>query len=234
MDTTGVRKRINTAKAAYREKRQSPVGRSQDDAPVAQAVQAYWDNDRLAFGIPAHLGARAGMPEFAQWTGVEAARMDIGMSHGIDRRDRSWGVQEAAQQLFAEAVGAKQTLFSTNGSSMSVHIALLTVAGENGTIVMARNGHKSAFAGLVLSGAHPVYVDPVYDDELEIALGPLAQDVAAALDAHPDARGAMIFSPSYYGTSADVAAIAEACHSREKPLVTDDAWGLDYSFGAHP
>src|SRR5439155_21647268 len=98
----------------------------------------------------------------------------------------------------------------------------------------ARNGHKSAFAGLVLSGAVPVYVDPVYDEELEVAHAVVAEDVAAALDAHPDARGAMIFTPSYYGTSADIRAIAEACHERGKPLVTDDAWGLDYTFGAHP
>jgi arginine/lysine/ornithine decarboxylase len=36
----------------------------------------------------------------------------------------------------------------------------MTVAGPRDTIVMARNGHKSSFAGLVLSGARPVYVDP--------------------------------------------------------------------------
>jgi arginine/lysine/ornithine decarboxylase len=44
----------------------------------------------------------------------------------------------------------------------------------------------------------------------------------------------MIFTPSYYGTNADVRAIAEACHARELPLVTDDAWGLDYAIGGHP
>jgi arginine/lysine/ornithine decarboxylase len=63
--------------------------------------------------------------------------------------------------------------------------------------------HKSSFAALVLSGARPVFVDPNYDEKLEIALGPLASDVAAVLDDHPEARGALIFTPSYYGTSAD-------------------------------
>jgi arginine decarboxylase len=80
-------------------------------------------------------------------------------------------VQSTAQELFAEAVGAKHTLFSTNGSSMSVHVALMTVASPGEKIVMARNGHKSSFAGLVLCGAEPMYVDPYYDEELEIALG---------------------------------------------------------------
>src|SRR3954447_966960 len=233
MDITSARKKVNTAKAGLRKFR-GPAETSQDAAPIADAMREFWDADRLAFGIPAHGGGRGPTPEFAQWAGMDAARYDLGMSHGVDRRDRSWGVQEAAQQLFAEASGAQQVLFSTNGSSMNVHVALLTVAGENGTIVLARNGHKSVFAGLVVSGAHPVYVDPFYDDELEVALGPLTADLTAALDAHPDARGAMVFTPSYYGTSADIAALAEACHAHDRPLVTDDAWGLDYSFGAHP
>jgi arginine decarboxylase len=142
-------------------------------------------------------------------------------------------VQSTAQELFADAVGAKQVVFSTNGSSLSVHVAIMAVVGPGETLVMARNRHKSSFAGLIRSGARPVYVDPVYDEELEIALTPTAEDVAAAPDAHPDAGAALVFTPSYYGTSADVKAIAEACHTRDIPLVTDDAWGLDYALSGH-
>jgi arginine/lysine/ornithine decarboxylase len=85
-----------------------------------------------------------------------------------------------------------------------------------------------------MSGARPVYVDPVYDDELELALGPLVDDLAVALDHHRDARAALVFTPSYYGTTADVRALAAACHERGLPLVTDDAWGLDYEISHHP
>jgi arginine/lysine/ornithine decarboxylase len=117
---------------------------------------------------------------------------------------------------------------------MSVHVALMTVVGPGETIVMARNGHKSSFAGLVMSGARPVYVDPHYDDALEIALGPTGEELAEALERHPEAKAALVFTPSYYGTSADVGALAEACHERDLPLVTDDAWGLDYALSGHP
>jgi arginine decarboxylase len=229
-----VKKVVNRVKATAERRTRSPVRASQETAPIADAMSAYWERGMVTFGIPAHHGGRGVMPEFARWAGIDAARSDLPMSHGLDTRDRAWQVQSTAQQLFAEAVGAKQTLFSTNGSSMSVHVAILSVAGPGETLVLARNGHKSTFAGLVLSGASPVYVDPYYDEELEIALGPLPGDVAAALDAHPETRAAMIFTPSYYGTTADVAGIAEACHGRELPLVTDDAWGLDYALSGHP
>ena len=40
----------------------------------------------------------------------------------------------------------------------------------------------------------------------------------------------MVFTPSYHCVSADVAALAEIAHAHDLPLLTDDAWGLDYPF----
>jgi arginine/lysine/ornithine decarboxylase len=211
-----VKKAVDRAKSRV-ELRQSPVRKAQDSVPIADAIRDFWARGMLTFSIPAHNGGRGPVPEFAKWAGIDAARSDLPMSHGLDTRDRAWKVQSTAQELFAEAVGAKQTLFSTNGSSLSVRVAIMSVVGPGETLVLARNGHKSTFSGLVLSGARPVYVDPTYDEELEIALGPLAADLAMVLDAHSDVR-----------------ALAEVCHERGLPLVTDDAWGLDYKLSGHP
>src|SRR5205085_7916466 len=129
---------------------QGPARSSQDAAPIGDAIRDYWDRGMLSFSIPAHAGARGPTPEFAKWAGLETARSDLPMSHGLDTRDRAWKVQATAQELFADAVGAKQTLFSTNGSSLSVRVAIMTVVGPGETLVLARNGHKSTFSGLVL------------------------------------------------------------------------------------
>jgi arginine decarboxylase len=40
----------------------------------------------------------------------------------------------------------------------------------------------------------------------------------------------MIFTPAYYGVSANVAALADVAHSHDVPLLTDDAWGLAQAF----
>jgi arginine/lysine/ornithine decarboxylase len=216
------------------EQRKSPVSKDQSTVPIADAMRDFWRRDMLTFSIPAHNGGRGPAPEFTKWLGEDAARMDLPMSHGLDTRDRAWKVQSTAQELFAEAVGAKQTMFSTNGSSLSMHVALMTVVGPGEQIVMARNGHKSTFAGLILSGAEPVYVEPYHDEDLQITVGPTRDEFARVLEMHPKARAGLIFTPSYYGTSADVRAIADACHARDIPLVTDDAWGLDYALAGHP
>src|SRR3954452_11864880 len=117
MASIRARKAVNRAKAKLRA-RNSPVENNQSAVPIADAMRAFWERDMLSFAIPAHNGGRGPEPEFTQWAGTDAARFDLGMSHGVDTRDRVWGVQKTAQELFAEAVGAKQVLFSTNGSSM--------------------------------------------------------------------------------------------------------------------
>jgi arginine/lysine/ornithine decarboxylase len=233
MGSRPIKRSVNRVKEAL-EQREGPARKDQDAAPIADAMTSYWERGMLSFSIPAHAGGRGPAPEFARWAGIDAARFDLPMTHGVDTRDRAWKVQATAQELFAEAAGAKRALFSTNGSSMNVHVALLTVAGPGKTLVMARNAHKSAFAGMVLSGTRPVYVDPFYDEELELALDPLTADLVQVLDTHPEAAAVMVTTPSYYGTNAEVRALADACHTRDLPLVTDDAWGLDYTLCGHP
>ena len=223
--------REKNAEKAEREAEEGPVRGGQDDAPIVTAIRDFYDRDALSLAIPAHRAGLGGFrPDAAELLGDQAFAADLGMDKGVDDRHQSWQVEPTAMSLFAEAVGADQTLFSTNGSTENVHVAIMTAVHPGEKLVMARNGHKSAFAGLVLSGAWPVYVDPQYDDDAQIAHGVAPDDLRRALEEHPDARAVLMFSPSYYGFSADVRALAEIAHEHDLPLMTDDAWGLDHAF----
>ncbi len=59
---------------------------------------------------------------------------------------------------------------------------------------------------------------------------PSPEQVRSAWEKHPDAAGALIVSPSPYGTCADIAGIADVCHERGKPLIVDEAWGAHLPF----
>src|SRR4051812_8637695 len=134
MDSAPVKKTVNRVKASL-EKRKGPARKEQDAAPIADAVRDFWERGMLTFGIPAHNGGRGPATDIASLIGLQAVRCDLPMSHGVDTRDRAWQVQTTAQELFAEAVGAKQVLFSTNGSSLSVHVAIIAEVGPRVTFV---------------------------------------------------------------------------------------------------
>src|SRR5204863_1776802 len=51
-----------------------------------------------------------------------------------------------------------------------------------------------------------------------------------ALEATPDAVGASVVSPTYFGAVADVRGLAEVAHAHDVPLVVDEAWGAHLAF----
>jgi lysine decarboxylase len=98
--------------------------------------------------------------------------------------------------------------------------------------VVQRNVHSSTIDGLVLSGMRPTFVPPEIDKELGIAHCVLPETLDAALGAEPDAVGAMLVSPTYFGAVARISDLAEVAHAHGVPLIVDESWGAHLYF--HP
>jgi lysine decarboxylase len=146
-----------------------------------------------------------------------------------DRMSRGKVLQQA-QELMADAVGAEHAFFSTCGSSLSVKSAMMAVAAPGESMLVGRDAHKSAIAGLTLTGIEPIWVRPRWDADLHLAHPPSPEAFDRAFAEHPEAVGAVVTSPSPYGTCSDLEAIAEVCHRRGKPLIVDEAWGAHLPF----
>jgi len=162
--------------------------------------------------------------------GLDPFRDDVLASAGLDDRTSSGEYLEQAEELMADAVGAEHAFFSTCGSSLSVKAAMLAVAGHDGHLILSRDVHKSVVAGMIFSGLQPCWVRPRWDAKLHIAHPPSPERIAEAWERYPHAAGALIVSPTPYGTCADIEAIAEICHERDKPLIVDEAWGAHLPF----
>ncbi|WP_432095553.1 aminotransferase class I/II-fold pyridoxal phosphate-dependent enzyme [Streptomyces sp. bgisy100] len=157
---------------------------------------------------------------------------DLLASGGLDDRRTGGRVLERAEALMADAVRAEHTFFSTCGSSLSVKAAMLSVAGPHEKLLVGRDAHKSVVSGLILSGVYPVWVEPQWDGERHLAHPPSPAAFERAFTEHPDARGALVTSPTPYGSAADLRAVADVCHRRSRPLIVDEAWGAHLPF--HP
>ncbi|MFI9825680.1 aminotransferase class I/II-fold pyridoxal phosphate-dependent enzyme [Streptomyces sp. NPDC052013] len=201
-------------------------------APVLEALEEYHRRGRLGFTPPGHKQARGADPAAREVLGDAVYLGDVLASGGLDDRLTRGRVLQQAQELMADAVHAEHTFFSTCGSSLSVKAAMLSVAGPHEKLLIGRDAHKSVVAGLILSGIEPVWVEPRWDAERHIAHPPSAAEFEQAFDAHPDARGALVTSPTPYGACADLRSVAEVCHRRSRPLIVDEAWGAHLPF--HP
>ena len=198
--------------------------------PYLDALRAYAERDPGRFHVPGHKGGPGADPRLREALGDAALALDIpALVEGIDVGSDPTAFQQA-QDLAAEAWGARRSWFLVNGASQGNHVALLALAHAGTEIVVQRNAHSSTIDALVLSGLRPAFVAPELDPELHVAhcLAPEALD--RALHETPAAVGACVVSPTYFGAVADVAALAEVAHSHGVPLVVDEAWGAHFPF----
>lgn len=169
VDTRTLERKFNQIKAKVEERR-GPAGYAQRDVPILDGIRNFHAEDTLSLAIPAHKSG-AGAPAYAKEVlGAQVFWADQTMLNGVDNRHESWEVQTAAQNLAAEALGADQCLFSTNGSTTSVHTAMSAVVGPGEKLALSRNAHKSVITGLIHTGAVPVWLEPEYDEDLDLSL----------------------------------------------------------------
>jgi arginine decarboxylase len=199
-------------------------------APLLEALADYHRLDRYGFTPPAHRQGRGIDPRVREVMGLDPFRDDVLASSGLDDRSSSGEFLQLAEELMADAVGAEHAFFSTCGSSLSVKAAMLAVAGHDGHLILGRDVHKSVVAGMIFSGLQPCWVRPQWDAKLHVAHPPSPEKIAEAWERYPHAAGALIVSPTPYGTCADIKAIAEICHEHDKPLIVDEAWGAHLPF----
>ncbi|MGV9410029.1 aminotransferase class I/II-fold pyridoxal phosphate-dependent enzyme [Nocardia sp. NPDC003693] len=201
----------------------------QSRAPVLDALADYHRTDRYGFTPPGHRQGRGADPRVNAVLG-DALRADVLAAPGMDDRLSRGRHLSEAEELMADAVGADYAFFSTCGSSLSVKAAMLAVAGGDGGLILGRDSHKSIVAGLIFSGVSPLWIPPRWDAERHLSHPPSPEQVREAWRRNPDAAGALIVSPSPYGTCADIAAIADICHEYGRPLIVDEAWGAHLPF----
>ncbi|MFE9395169.1 aminotransferase class I/II-fold pyridoxal phosphate-dependent enzyme [Streptomyces flavidovirens] len=199
-------------------------------APILEALDRYHERGELAFTPPGHKQARGADPLARKVLGDAVYLSDVLASGGLDDHRTSGNVLLRAEQLMADAVHAEHTFFSTCGSSLSVKAAMLSVAHPHQKLLVGRDAHKSVVSGLILSGIEPVWVDPQWDTKLNLAHPPSAEAFEEAFEREPEARGALVTSPTPYGACAELSAIARICHARSVPLIVDEAWGAHLPF----
>lgn len=206
-------------------------------APYADALRRLTQIDWQQLQVPGHQGSAEGASGLADFIGPETLKLDLPMMFGqIDQE--SWrfinphqpSPLELAQELAADAWGARRVWFLTNGASSGNHIGTMVARALGKELIVQRSVHSSVVDGIAHAGLDAHFIQGAVDVELGSSHGVTADTVEAALVAHPNAGCVYIVTPSYFGACADVAAIAEVAHAHGKPLIVDEAWGSHFGF----
>jgi len=154
-------------------------------------------------------------------------RDDVSLQGGADDNHYSGRVLERSEALWARSVHADHARFLVGGSSQGNIAAITAVGGPGVALALDRTSHRSALAGLVVSGSMPTWLQPRLHPELGL---PLGIDASALHGLEPGVVGVFVTTPTYVGTRGDVPALAAHAHAAGLVLVVDQAWGAHLFF----
>ena len=167
---------------------------------------------------------------------------------GLDDLNHPDGAIKLSQQQAAEIFGAGETRFLVGGSTEGILSAVTAahryweqLGEERGSILIARNCHKSVYNAARLSGLMAVPVEPVRDASTGI-YGPVGGgDISGAAQAailkgkkFSDIAAVVITSPTYEGVMSDIEDVKRALTDEAerrgcaRPLII-----VDEAHGAH-
>lgn len=201
----------------------------QKKTPLLTAMKEYVESSPTPFDVPGHKMGRM-HTELMDLIGKDVFRYDINAPIGIDVLYKNVGVIKESSMLLADAFNADRALFLINGTTSGIMTMIMSLINAKEKIILPRNVHKSVINALIVSGAIPIFVEPIYDEYLGIANGVLVQDYVRAMEENPDAKAIFVINPTYFGVTSSLKAIVKEAHKRDMIVMVDEAHGAHFHF----
>lgn len=200
--------------------------------PYVSAVEKYVSQKRVPFHMPGHKQGGGINPKLRELWGKEVFAYDLTEVDGLDYLNAPNGVIAEAEKLAADAFGSKATFFLINGSTVGNEAAILSLVKENEKILVSRNAHQSTSAGIILSGAIPIYAKPTLHPESGFYPVTSSQETTSLLKQHSDIKAVHITSPTHIGFTSNIKEVKKLTEANNIPLIVDEAHGSHFHF--HP
>lgn len=193
------------------------------DTPICDFVRKYAESEAIRLHMPGHKGKNQ--------LGVES--MDITEIDGADSLYEADGIIRQSEENVSRLFGCP-TFYSTEGSSQCIramlYLAMLHAKerGKRPLIAAGRNAHKTFLTGAALLDLDVKWLYPKEAGSY-LSCDLTVEDVEAVLEAEKP-TAVYLTSPDYLGNVANIAGIAEVCHSHGALLLVDNAHGAYLKF----
>jgi len=204
----------------------------QEETPFYTGVRRYVEQQVIPFHTPGHKQGGWFDSDLLGFAGRRWLEMDV--SDAVE--DETCGNDHRcllyrSERLAAMAFGADRTFFLVNGTTGGIHASLLATVRPGERVLVPRDAHKSVFNALVLTGAKPVYLNPVFDRHFAIPTG-FYRDFHSLLSANDrePARALILTRPNYYGVTPEISGLIRAAHKRDLVVIVDEAHAAHFQF----
>ena len=202
----------------------------QTKTPIFDSLMNYVNNDTIPFHVPGHKKGIGIPSEFREFIGENPFKIDVTVFKSVDSLHHPTSSILEAEKLVADAYKSEHSFFCVNGTTIAIQAMIMSSVSQGDKILIPRNVHKSITAGIIISGAIPIYIEPEINEFLSISHGVSPETVKDSIEKNPDVKAVLIINPTYYGVSANIKEIVEIVHKHNIPLLVDEAHGPHLCF----
>ena len=199
-------------------------------APIVAAMKKYSADGVIPFYTPGHKQGRGAHEFLRELLTEEGLRQEVSLMEELDDLHEPHSCIKEAQELAAELWHADECIFMVNGTTSAVQAMIFGTLKAGDLIMIPRNAHRSVIAGLILSGAKPIFLPVEFDEEFNLPLNVSVETIEWAIKKFPQARAVLLVSPNYYGVAADLEKISRLVHKNGMILLIDEAHGAHLTF----
>ncbi len=212
-------------------KNELTIDNSQTYAPLVNRLFEYKKNPCVGFHIPGHTRGNAVLDSFKSVIGNDALLVDTTDEFdNLGTLHPATGAIKEAMDLASVCYDSRRTFFITSGSTISnLAIAFGVICPED-EIIVARNSHRSVLTGTILTGSKPHWLMPKKLDSWAIYGSVCPEELEQKLNNNDKVKFVWVTNPTYEGVVSDIEAIAKICHSKNVPLIVDEAHGSLWNF----
>lgn len=194
--------------------------------PICDFIKEYCENNNARFHMPGHKGKSL----------LGAEKLDITEIDGADVLYNGNGIIRESEKNATTLFGTKKTLYSTEGSSLSIRAMLYLasiyakVNGKAPKIAAGRNAHKVFMTACALLD---VQIDWLFPEKSEsiISCKITPEQLKNYLSTAPEKPVAVyVTSPDYLGSITDIKGLGKVCREYDVLLLVDNAHGAYLNF----
>lgn len=203
------------------------MDRSQSKIPLFEALLAHSKKSRHSFHVPGHKNGTL-LPEAAKECYRSLLSLDVTELSGLDDLHHPSGVIKEAEDLAAKLYRSDRCFFLVGGSTVGNLAMIKATCKEGDTVLVQRNSHKSILNGLRLAKVHPIFIQPQFDIEAQIATCLEEENVIKTIKKFSNAKAIIITNPNYYGYTISLQKIVAEAHKYNIAVLVDEAHGAHF------
>lgn len=199
----------------------------QNKIPLFEALLAHSKRNPASLHVPGHKNGLV-FSKHGKDLYRKILEIDVTELSGLDDLHYPTGVIEEAEALTANLYGSLKCFFLIGGSTVGNLAMIMATCKEGDLVLVQRNCHKSILNGLRLAKVNPIFLQPNFDTEAQIATCLDETIVLEMIEKYPTAKAVIITNPNYYGYTTSLQKIITKAHQNNIAVLVDEAHGAHF------